>query len=101
LGVSNIFGSSNFTLHVTDYKQTAPELIQNYIKLYKENYTINLNILFKGLIENEQNVMIQNTSHKQTFYASNVYGSTEVKIEIYDYLAEEDIEPLIEFTIIL
>ena len=56
LGVSNVYGSNEFTLHVTNYKQTYPEFINNdtsiNIELLNVPFKLYFSDMYSGIIEN-------------------------------------------------
>ena len=65
LGVSNVFGSSNFTLHVTDYEKAAPTVLNSTITFELSNVNIHYNI--------DSNV-----------YSNSLLQYYEIQSELYD-----------------
>ena len=111
LGVSNVFGSNEFTLHVTDYKQFKPEYINDIsnidIELSNQEFIFNYNDYFTGLMENyyilsnpfaSSNTIVETeniftistqlfaySNYDLVFGVSNVFGSNEFTLHVTDY----------------
>ena len=107
-GVCNVFGSNEFTLHVTDYEQTKPTILNSAITFELSNvnihYNINLNIDSNSLLQNyeiqshmydgiqlENNILsiyhcnLERTCNI-TIAVSNVWDSNTFTITIYEWM---------------
>ena len=129
-GVSNIFGSNEFTLHVTDYKKTGPEYINGntiyYLDMKIETKSINFSDIFTGFIEsytvvenlypNSNNLNIdlnakritldwisQNEVYDIEIAFSNVFGYSNITIQVTDYehkQPEKRIDNIIDYDLL-
>jgi len=113
-GVNNVYGSTLFTLHVTDYKQDIPQFknaSNHFVELSNQYVTYIIEDIFEGLIQNiyltynpvgnirlydcnfSNIAVLWNDVYSYSNYTigigvSNVFGSNEYLIYVTDFLNE-------------